>query len=80
MVDEDALIASKNKIERDFILKHRDIFSESLGKHRHLLVEPMKILIKAAKTNDPSVYKYKPRAIPVHIRQRAKELLLGLER
>ena len=68
VVDENALIAGKNKIEREFILKNRDIFSESLGKHRHLLVEPMKILIRAAKSHDPSVYKYKPRAIPVHIR------------
>ena len=44
------------------------------------MVEPMKILVKSAKTNDPSVYKYKPRTIPVHIRKRAKELLMGLEK
>ena len=56
-VDEDALINSKNSIEKAFILKNRSIFSESLGPHRHLLVEPMKILIKSAKTKDPSVYK-----------------------
>ena len=40
----------------------------------------MKILVKSAKTNDPSVYKYKPRTIPVHIRKRAKDLLMGLEK
>ena len=79
IVDEEALIESKTEMERRFIRRHRDLFSETLGPDRHLSVEPMRILLQGLKSNDPRLYQYKPRQIPLHIRERAKALLDGLE-
>ena len=78
-VDEETLINSKTQYEAEFIRHHRSLFSETLSPDRDLKVDPMKILIQGVKSNDPHLYQYHPRMIPLHIREKARFLLKGLE-
>ena len=76
-VDEESLIRQKSPYEQKFIRDHRSLFSESLKPSRFLHCPPMKIKLKQALSSklDPSLYRFKPRTIPMHIKAQAKQLL-----
>ena len=69
-VDEEALIRQKSPYEQKFIRDHRSLFSETLKPSRFLRCPPMKIKLKQALSSklDPSLYRFKPRTIPMHIK------------
>ena len=68
--DEEKLINQKSPYEQKFIREHRELFSESLNPSRYLKCPPMKIKLKQALSSklDPSLYRFKPRTIPMHIK------------
>ena len=76
-VDEEALIRQKSPYVQKFIRDHKSLFSETLKPSRFLHCPPMKIKLKQALSSklDPSLYKFKPRTIPKHIKDQAKQLL-----
>ena len=80
-VDEEALIRQKSPYEQKFIRDHRSLFSESLKPSRFLCCPQMKIKLKQALSSklDPSLYRFKPRTIPMHIKAQAKQLLDDFE-
>ena len=81
-VDEETLIKQKTPYEQKFIREHRALFSENLNPSRYLKCPPMKIKLKQSLSNklDPSLYRFKPRAIPMHIKEQAEQLLDDLEK
>ena len=76
-IDEEALIRQKSPYEEKFIRAHRTLFSETLNPGRFLRCPPMSIKLKQTLSSklDPSLYRFKPRAIPVHIKAEAKKLI-----
>ena len=72
-VDEEELIRKKSKYEQSFLRDFRQLFSETLSPSRFLKCPPMKIKLRQALSNrlDPSLYKFKPRSIPMHIKAQA---------
>ena len=58
------------------------MFSETLNPKRFMKCPPMKIRLKQALSSklDPSLYRFKPCAIPLHIKAQAKQLLDDLEK
>ena len=64
------MINQKSPYEQKFIREHRELFSESLNLSRYLKCPPMKIKLKQAHPSklDPSLYRFKPRTIPMHIK------------
>ena len=81
-VDEETLIQQKSPYEQKFIREHRQLFSESLNPSRYLKCPPMKIKLKQSLSSklDPSLYRFKPRTIPLHIKEQAQQLLDDLEK
>ena len=81
-MDEETLIKQKTPYEQKFIREHRALFSETLNPSRYLKCPPMKIKLKQSLSNklDPSLYRFKPRAIPMHIKEQAQQLLDDLEK
>ena len=79
-IDEEELINTKSKYEQKFIREFRQLFSETLNPSRYLKCPPMKIKLKQALSSklDPSLYKFRPRLIPMHIREQAQQLLNDL--
>ena len=61
-IDEDELIAQKTEFDRNFSLKFRSLFSESLSPDRYLQALSMCISIKNSpdKSCDPALYRFKP--------------------
>ena len=81
-VDEDELIVQKKtEFERDFILKFRSLFSESLSPDCYLQAPSMRISIKNSpdKSCDPALYRFKPQPIPLNIKPQARGMLSQLE-
>ena len=79
-INEEELIAAKNEFERDFIERHRPLFPENLSPERYLNTKPMKILLRDIQSKwDSCLYRYKPRPVPLGIRDKAKKLLEVLE-
>ena len=80
-IDETELIAQKTEFERDFILKFRDLFSESLSPNRYLRAPPMRISLKNSpdRSRDLALYRFKPRPNPLHIKPQIRELIGKLE-
>ena len=76
-VDEEELIKTKSPYEQKFIREHRSLFSKTLNPKRYMHCPPMKIRLKQALSSrlDPSLYCFKPCAIPMHIKTEAKQLL-----
>ena len=81
-VDEESLIKQKTHYEQKFIREHRGLFSETLNPSRYLKCPPMKIKLKQSLSSklDPSLYRFKPRTIPMHIKEQAQQLLNDLEK
>ena len=81
-VDEEALIKQKSPYEQKFIREHRELFSKTLNPSRYLRCPPMKIKLKQSLSSklDPSLYRFKPRTIPLHIKEQAQQLLDDLEK
>ena len=79
-IDEEELIKMKSPYEQKFIREFRQLFSETLNPSRYLKCPPMKIKLKQALSSklDPSLYKFRPRLIPMHIREQAQQLLNDL--
>ena len=74
-VNEEELIAGKNEDEREFIQKHRTLFSENLSPDRYLYSKPMRIMLKDIRSKwDERLYRYKPRPVPLGIKDKAKKL------
>ena len=71
------MIRHKSPYEQKFIRDHRSLFSETLKPSRFLCCPPMKIKLKQALSSklDPSLYRFKPRKIPIHIKAQAKQVL-----
>ena len=80
-VHENKLIAEKPKFERRLILKHSFLFSKKLSPSRHISSPPMQISLKQSphKASDPSLNRFKPHSIPMHIKSQARDLIGGLE-
>ena len=76
-VDEEELIKTKTPYEQKFIREFRSLFSKTLNPERFMKCPPMQICLKKASSSklDPSLYRFKPRAIPLHIKTQAKQLL-----
>ena len=76
-VNEEELISKKSPYQQRFIREFRQLFSETLNPSRYLRCPPMKIKLKQAPSSklDPSLYKFRPRTIPIHIRVQAQQLL-----
>ena len=72
-VDEEELISKKSPYKQRFIREFRQLFSETLNPSRYLRCPPMKIKLRQALSSklDPSLYKFRPRTIPMHIRVQA---------
>ena len=72
-VDEEELIKTKSPYEQQFIRAYRSLFSETLNPKRYMHCPPMKIRLKQALSSrlDPSLYCFKPHAIPMHIKNEA---------
>ena len=81
-VDEEELIKTKTPYEQKFIREFRSLFSETLNPERFMKCPPMQIRLKQALSSklDPSLYRFKPYAIPLHIKVQAKQLLDDLEK
>ena len=81
-VDEETLIKQKSPYKQKFIREHRKLFSETLDPSRYLKCPPMKIKLKQSLSSklDPSLYRFKPRTIPLHIKEQAQQLLDDLEK
>ena len=79
-INEEELIKTKSPYEQKFIREFRQLFSETLNPSRYLKCPPMKIKLKQALSSklDPSLYKFRPRLIPMHIREQAQQLLNDL--
>ena len=74
---EESLIKQKAPNEQKFIREHRGLFSETLNPSRYLKYPPMKIKLKQSLSSklDPSLYRFKLRTIPMHIKEQAQQLL-----
>merc|ERR1712041_36552 len=74
---EEELISKKSPYEQRFIKEFRQLFSETLNPSRYLKCPPMKIKLRQALSSklDPSLYRFRPRTIPMHIRAQAQQLL-----
>ena len=70
VIDEEALIEEKTKFEKTFIHKFRSLFSESLSPDRFIKAPPMEISLKndTNSSNDPALYRVKPRSVPLQIK------------
>ena len=81
-VDEESLINQKTPYEQKFIKEHRGLFSKTLNPSQFLKCPPMKIKLKQSLSSkmDPSLYRFKPRTIPMHIKEQAQQLLDDLEK
>ena len=81
-VDEEELIETKTQYEQKFIREFRLLFSETLNLKRFMKCPPTKIRLKLALSSklNPSLYRFKPRAIPLDIKAQAKQLLDDLEK
>ena len=81
-VDEEELIKTKSPYEQKFKREYRSLFSETLNPERFMKCPPMRICLKKALSSrlDPSLYCFKPNAIPLHIKAQAKQLLDDLEK
>ena len=76
-VDEEELIKTKTLYEQKLIREHRSLFSKTLNPKRFMKCPPMQIcLMQALSSNlDPSLYRFKPQSIPLHIKAHVKQLL-----
>ena len=68
-IDKDALINEKNDFEKQFILRHRSLFSKKSSPDKYIKAPPMHIAIKGSPDSriDPSLYRYKPGPTPLNI-------------
>merc|ERR1712240_569203 len=81
-VDEETLIQQKSPYDQKFIREHRQLFSKSLNPSRYLKCPLMEIKLKQSLSSklDPSLYRFKPRTIPLQIKEQAQQLLDDLEK
>ena len=81
-MDEETLIQQNSPYEQKVLREHRQLFSESLNPSRYLKCPPMKIRLKQSLSSklDPSLYRFKPRTIPLHIKEQAQQLLDDMEK
>ena len=76
-MDEDELISKKSPYEQKFIREFRQLFSETLNPSRYLCCPPLRIKLRQALSSklDPSLYRFRLRSIPMHIKAQAQQLL-----